>query len=56
MVDLKQIKTRFRSLQKHLDERTRRLFAAAKSEAIGRGGISAHFGRDGYFATGYSAR
>src|SRR5262252_818192 len=41
MVDLKQVKTRFRSLQKHLDERTRRLFAAAESEAIGRGGISA---------------
>ena len=41
MVDLKQVKTRFRSLQKHLDERTRRLFAAAESETIGRGGISA---------------
>jgi len=41
MVDLKQVKNRFRSLQKHLDERTRRLFAAAESEAIGRGGISA---------------
>jgi transposase len=41
MVDLSQVKTRFRSLQKHLDERTRRLFAAAESEAIGRGGISA---------------
>ena len=41
MVDLKQVKTRFRSLQRHLDERTRRLFAAAESEAIGRGGISA---------------
>jgi transposase len=41
MVDLKQVKTRFGSLQKHLDERTRRLFAAAESEAIGRGGISA---------------
>ena len=41
MVDLKQVKTRFRSLQKHLDERTRRLFAAAESEAIGQGGISA---------------
>ena len=41
MVDLKQVKDRFRSLQKHLDERARRLFAAAESEAIGRGGISA---------------
>jgi len=41
MVDLKRVKTRFRSLHKHLDERTRRLFAAAESEAIGRGGISA---------------
>src|SRR6516164_7762249 len=30
MVDLSQVKTRFRSLQKHLDERTRRLFAAAE--------------------------
>ena len=41
MVDLKQVKGRFRSLKRHLDERTRRLFAAAESEAIGRGGISA---------------
>lgn len=41
MVELKQVKRRFRSLKRHLDERTRRLFAAAESEAIGRGGISA---------------
>jgi transposase len=41
MVDVKQVKARFRSLHKHLDERTRRLFAAAETEAIGRGGISA---------------
>src|SRR5713101_6611264 len=41
MVDLKGVKHRFRSLRRHLDERTRRLFAAAESEAIGRGGISA---------------
>jgi hypothetical protein len=41
MVDLKPVKARFRSLEKHLDERTRRLFAAAESAAIGRGGISA---------------
>jgi len=41
LVDLKQVKGRFRSLKRHLDERTRRLFAAAESEAIGRGGISA---------------
>jgi len=41
MVDLKPVKARFRSLKKHLDERTRRLFAAAESAAIGRGGISA---------------
>ena len=41
MVDIKQVKNRFRSLQKHLDERTRRLFAAAESEAIGYGGVSA---------------
>jgi transposase len=40
MVDLKQVKARFRCLKRHLDERTRRLFAAAESEAIGRGGIS----------------
>jgi hypothetical protein len=41
MVDLKGVKRRFRSLRRHLDERTRRLFAAAESEAMGRGGISA---------------
>ena len=41
VVDLKQVKARSRSLKKHLDERTRRLFAATESEAIGRGGISA---------------
>jgi len=41
MVDLKGIKGRFRCLRRHLDERTRRLFAAAESEAVGRGGISA---------------
>ena len=41
MVDLKGIQRRFRCLGRHLDERTRRLFAAAESEAIGRGGISA---------------
>ena len=41
MVDLKPVKARFRSLKNHLDERTRRLFAAAESMAIGRGGISA---------------
>src|SRR5450755_3773437 len=28
MVDLKQVKARFRCLKRHLDERTRRLFAA----------------------------
>jgi len=31
MVDLKPVEVRFRSLSKHLDERTRRLFAAAES-------------------------
>jgi len=41
MVGLKGVKRRFRSLRRHLDERTRRLLAAAESEAIGRGGISA---------------
>ena len=41
MVEIKGVRRRFRSLRRHLDERTRRLFAAAESEAIGRGGISA---------------
>lgn len=41
VVDLKPIKTRFLNLRNHLDERTRRLFAAAESESIGQGGISA---------------
>ena len=41
MVDLKHVRTLFRPLKRHLDERTRRLVAAAESEAIGRGGISA---------------
>ena len=35
------IRQRFQLLEKHLDERTRRLFAAAEAEAVGRGGVSA---------------
>jgi len=41
VVNLRQVKARFLRLKRHLDERTRRLFAAAESETIGRGGISA---------------
>jgi transposase len=40
-VQLRDIKTRFRRLTRHLDERTRRLWAATESESLGRGGISA---------------
>jgi hypothetical protein len=35
------IRQRFQRLEKHLDERARRLFAAAEAEAFGRGGVSA---------------
>jgi hypothetical protein len=31
---------RFKLIEKHLDERTRRLLAAAEAEAVGRGGLS----------------
>jgi hypothetical protein len=56
MVDLKQVKLRFRRLKAHLDERTRRLFAAAESEANGRGGISAVSAGHRYFTPRDSAR
>jgi len=35
------IRQRFQRLEKHLDERARRLLAAAEAEAFGRGGITA---------------
>ena len=35
------IRQRFQLLEKHLDERARRLLAAAEAEAFGRGGVSA---------------
>ena len=41
MTDLSGIKTRFGALSRLLDERSRRLVAAAESLALGRGGISA---------------
>jgi DNA-binding phage protein len=41
MADLAGVRSRFRSLQGVLDERSRRLLAAAESKAWGRGGISA---------------
>jgi len=40
-MDLAGIKQRFAALRDALDERSRRLIAAAESQAIGRGGISA---------------
>lgn len=41
MGDLAGVRNRFRSLERVLDERSRRLLAAAESKAWGRGGISA---------------
>jgi len=41
VVDTAAIKARYEALKSVLDERTRRLLAAAESQAIGRGGISA---------------
>ena len=41
MDDLAGVRSRFRSLEGVLDERSRRLLAAAESKAWGRGGISA---------------
>ena len=40
MVDAGAIRRRFRLIEKHLDERMRRLVAAAEAEAIGSGGVS----------------
>ena len=41
MIDKSGIKARFAALSPHLDERTRRLFAATEAQTAGRGGISA---------------
>ena len=41
MYDLRGINQRFMALRDHLDERSRRLLAAAEGQAIGRGGVSA---------------
>ena len=41
MIDLAGIAARYKALEPVLDERARRLMAAAESQAIGRGGISA---------------
>src|SRR3954467_2046862 len=41
MTDLTRIAQRFKAVQAVLDERSRRLVAAAESAAIGRGGVSA---------------
>ncbi len=41
MVDPSPIRSRFALLSPHLDERGRRLFAASKARAAGRGGIAA---------------
>jgi hypothetical protein len=40
MVDAGAIQRRFRLIEKHLDERMRRLVAAAEAEAVGGGGVS----------------
>jgi len=40
MVDAGAIRRRFKLIEKHLDERMRRLLAAAEAEAVGSGGIS----------------
>jgi hypothetical protein len=40
MVDIGMIQRRFRLIEKHLDERMRRLVAAAEAEAVGFGGTS----------------
>jgi hypothetical protein len=39
--DLARVTARYKALESFLDERTRRLLAAAESQTIGRGGISA---------------
>ena len=41
MVNAEAIRERFRALRPFLDERQRRLFAAAEARAAGRGGVSA---------------
>lgn len=41
MIDIAGIASRYKALESVLDERARRLIAAAESQAIGRGGISA---------------
>ena len=41
MIDKTGIKTRFEALSPHLDERSRRLFAASEARAAGYGGIAA---------------
>ena len=41
MIDRASIKARFETLAPHLDERSRRLFAASEARAAGRGGIAA---------------
>ena len=51
MVDAGAIRRRFRLIEKHLDERMRRLVAAAEAEAVGVGGVSL-----GARATGVSRR
>src|SRR5262249_38641716 len=40
MVDTGAIRRRFKLIEKHLDERMRRLLAGAEAEAVGRGGVS----------------
>jgi hypothetical protein len=40
MVDAGAIRRRFKLIEKHLDERMRRLLAATEAEAVGRGGVS----------------
>ena len=40
MADIAAISARYKALKPVLDERTRRLLAAAESQAIGKGGIS----------------
>lgn len=41
MIDIAAIRSRFKTLAPHLDERARRLFAASEAHAGGRGGVAA---------------
>jgi len=41
MIDIVAIKARFETLSPYLDERARRLLAASKARAAGRGGVAA---------------